>query len=301
MDIYKLFKNNIKQGKVLLDEPMKKHTYFKIGGPVDVMVLPSTIREIQLALKICRDNNIKYHIIGNGTNLLVKDKGIRGVVIKLGENFNKIEVNGTTITSQCGAYLSRISKIALKHSLKGMEGISGIPGSLGGAVAMNAGAYGSEIKDVVSKVKCLDEKGNLKEYTNKQMNFSYRHSRVQDENLLVVEVELKLQRGNYEQIKEYMDELTEKRTSKQPLSMASAGSTFKRPEGDYAARLIDEAGLKGVRYGNAQVSDKHCGFVINLGDATSNDVLYLIKFIQKVVKDKFDIDLHTEVKIIGEE
>ncbi|EOD00422.1 UDP-N-acetylmuramate dehydrogenase [Caldisalinibacter kiritimatiensis] len=300
LNIYKLFNEHIKLGKVLLDEPMKKHTYFKIGGPADVMVLPGNIEEITKAIRICKENNIDYYLVGNGTNLLVTDKGIRGVVIKVEKNLSDIKVEGTKIIAQAGSLLSVVSKAALNHSLTGLEFASGIPGTLGGAIAMNAGAYGPEMKDVVTKVRCIDREGNIKEYTNEEMNFSYRHSRVQEESLLVVEVELQLEKGNYEEIKKYMDELTEKRTTKQPLHLPSAGSTFKRPEGDYASRLIDVAGLKGLRYGDAQVSDKHCGFIVNLGEATSEEVLHLISVVQKTVKDKFGIELEPEVKIIGE-
>jgi len=193
-----------------------------------------------------------------------------------------------------------MEQIALKNSLTGLEGLSGIPGSLGGAVTMNAGAYGFEIKNVVTKVKCIDMNGNLKEYTNEDMNFGYRHSTVQSEKLIVVEVEIELEKGNNEKIKAYMNELTKKRTTKQPLSLPSAGSTFKRPEGDYAGRLIDVSGLRGLKYGGAQVSEKHCGFIVNVDKATSDDVIQLIKVVQKTVNDKFGIKLETEIMIIGE-
>ena len=301
IEIIKLFKDIVKKENILVDEPMKEHTYFKIGGPADILILPHTVDEILKLIKICKEKNINYHIIGNGTNLLVRDKGIRGVVIKIDKNLDKIEVDGNKITAQAGCLLSKIAKIALKNSLTGFEGCSGIPGSLGGAVAMNAGAYGTEIKDVVTKVKCIDNNGKPVEYSNDEMYFSYRHSRVQDEELIVLEAEIELEKGNYDKIKEAMDELTDKRNSKQPITMPSAGSTFKRPEGDYASRLVDVSGLKGVRYGDAQVSDKHCGFVVNTGNATCDEVLNLIKFIQKTIKDKHNIDLEPEVRIIGEE
>ncbi len=298
--MYNIFKGIIENDRILINESMKEHTYFKIGGPVDIMVLPRTNEEICNIIKACNENNTNYYIVGNGTNLLVLDKGIRGVVIKIDENFSKIYIKDEKIIAQAGCLLSKISKQALKHSLTGLEFASGIPGSLGGAIAMNAGAYGPEMRDVITKVKCIDTKGNLLEYSNEEMNFGYRYSRVQEENLLVVEAEIKAEKGSYDKIKAEMDELTEKRTKKQPLNMPSAGSTFKRPKGDYAARLIDVAGLKGVRYGDAQISDKHCGFIINLGNATSDDVLGLIKFVQKTIKDKFDIELKPEVRIIGE-
>lgn len=300
-EMFNIFNKIIEDGKVLLDEPMRNHTYFKIGGPADILIMPGSIKEIKNIINECNTRNIKFHIIGNGTNLLVRDKGIRGVVIKIDDNLSKLELNGNKITAEAGCLLSKVSKLALKNSLTGLEFASGIPGSLGGAIAMNAGAYGPEMKDVITKVKCIDTNGNILEYNNKEMNFGYRHSIVGDKNLIVIEAEMILDNGNYTDIKTYMDELTEKRTTKQPLSMPSAGSTFKRPEGDYASRLIDVAGLRGVRYGDAQVSEKHCGFVVNLGNAKAEEVFNLIKIIQKTVKDKYGVELETEVKIIGEE
>ncbi|WP_026894602.1 UDP-N-acetylmuramate dehydrogenase [Clostridiisalibacter paucivorans] len=298
--VYDTIFKTLGEDRVLSNEPMKRHTYFKIGGPADILVLPKTVDEIIFILDICKENGIDYFIMGNGTNLLVTDKGIRGIVVKIGENFNDIKINGNKIVAQGGSLLSQISKIALNHGLTGMEFASGIPGSIGGAVTMNAGAYGPEMKDIVTKVKCIDSRGRIKTYSNEDMEFGYRYSRVVKDNLIVVEVEMELNKGEYGLIKVQMDDLTKKRTSKQPLNMPSAGSTFKRPEGDYASRLIDAAGLKGVRFGDAQVSDKHCGFVVNCGNATAEDVLRLIKFVQKTIKDKFDIKLEPEIKIIGE-
>jgi len=299
--VYRLFKNIIEKGVVLIDEPMKKHTSFKIGGPVDVFVIPGTIEELANSIKLCKDEGLNYFVMGNGSNLVIRDKGIRGVVIKISEHLSQIKVEGTKIIAEAGALLSAVSKVALKYSLSGLEFASGIPGSLGGAIAMNAGAYGGEMKDVVTKVLCLDTDGNFIEYENKDMRFGYRQSRVQDENLIVVQVEMKLKEGKYEDIKAYMDELTEKRTSKQPLNLPSAGSVFKRPEGHFAGKLIEDAGLKGLRLGDAQVSEKHSGFIVNVGEATSNDVINLIKVVQKTVSDKFGVKLETEVKILGEE
>jgi len=299
--VYRLFKNIIEKGVVLIDEPMKKHTSFKIGGPVDVFVIPGTIEELANSIKLCKDEGLNYFVMGNGSNLVIRDKGIRGVVIKISEHLSQIKVEGTKIIAEAGALLSAVSKVALKYSLSGLEFASGIPGSLGGAIAMNAGAYGGEMKDVVTKVLCLDTDGNFIEYENKDMRFGYRQSRVQDENLIVVQVEMKLKEGKYEDMKAYMDELTEKRTSKQPLNLPSAGSVFKRPEGHFAGKLIEDAGLKGLRLGDAQVSEKHSGFIVNVGEATSNDVINLIKVVQKTVSDKFGVKLETEVKILGEE
>lgn len=300
-EVYKLFKDIIKSGSVLIDEPMKKHTSFKIGGPADIMILPKTIEEVTSVINICRNESIDYFIIGNGSNILVRDKGIRGIVIKLSEYLNKVEVNGDKIIAQSGALLSVVSKFALENSLTGLEFASGIPGSLGGAVAMNAGAYGGEMKDVISNVKCLDKEGNLVEYSNEELNFEYRYSRVQKEELIVLEVEMILSKGNYDDIKSTMNELAYKRNLKQPLHLPSAGSTFKRPKGYYAGKLIEDAGLKGLRMGNAQVSDKHSGFIVNLGNATAEEVINLIRVVQKVVYDKFGVNLEPEVKILGVE
>jgi len=234
-----MLQERIKVGTFLIDEPMKNHTSFKIGGPVPLMIIPGNIDEVSAAIRICNENNLKYIVIGNGSNLLVSDKGIPCVVIKISEYLNKVKVEGNKIVAQAGVLLSRVANIALNNSLTGLEFASGIPGSLGGAVAMNAGAYGPEMKDVVTKIKCIDTTGNMLEFSNEEMNFGYRQSRVQKEDLIAVEIEMQLNAGNYEDIKSYMDELTEKRTSKQPLHLPSAGSTFRRPEGYFAIILIN--------------------------------------------------------------
>ncbi|SDZ21338.1 UDP-N-acetylmuramate dehydrogenase [Proteiniborus ethanoligenes] len=299
--VYRLFKNIIEKGDVLIHEPMSKHTSFKIGGPVDVLVLPGSIEELASSIKLCKSEGLDYFVMGNGSNIIVRDKGIRGIVIKISESLNNIIIEGTKLIAEAGALLSVVSKSALRSSLTGLEFASGIPGSLGGAIAMNAGAYGGEMKDVVTKVKCVDENGNFVEYENSDMEFGYRQSRIQNEKLIVVQVEMKLKEGNYEDIRAYTNELTEKRTSKQPLHLPSAGSTFRRPEGYFAGKLIEDAGLKGLILGGAQVSDKHCGFIVNIGNATADDVINLIRVVQKTVSDKYGVKLETEVKIIGEE
>lgn len=298
--MFKSFKEVIKQGKVLIDEPMKKHTSFKIGGPVDILVVPGNLDEILQAVKVCKSHDVDFRIIGNGSNLLVKDKGIRGIAIKIADNFKNIGVVEDKMTVQAGALLSTISKYALKNSLAGFEFAGGIPGTIGGAVTMNAGAYGGEMKHVVESVKCVDREGEIINLSNQEMNFGYRQSKV-EENLTVLEVELKLEKSNYDDIKSKMDELNKKRTTKQPLSLPSGGSTFKRPEGYYAAKLIEDAGLKGHKCGGAQVSEKHAGFVVNVAEATAEDVLNLISLVQSTVLEKFSIELETEVKIIGED
>ncbi|WP_406241790.1 UDP-N-acetylmuramate dehydrogenase [Tissierella carlieri] len=299
-EMQKMFENK-SFGKILLDEPMRNHTTFKIGGPADVMVIPSNEEELIEAIKFSRENNIDFLIMGNGSNLLVRDGGIRGVVIKVNEGFNKIKVDETRVYCQAGALLSTTSKVALKHSLKNFEFASGIPGTIGGAITMNAGAYGGEMKDVVTTVRALDKNNEIREYTNEEMNFRYRNSRVWDEGLIVLEVELSLETGEYLAIEETMKDLTYKRTSKQPLELPSGGSTFKRPEGYFAGKLIEDAGLRGLRHGGAQVSEKHCGFVVNVDNATCKDVLQLISVIQKVVRDKFNVELEREIKLLGED
>ncbi|WP_374041662.1 UDP-N-acetylmuramate dehydrogenase [uncultured Tissierella sp.] len=299
-EMQKMFENK-SFGKILLDEPMRNHTTFKIGGPADVMIIPSNEEELIEAIKFSRENNIDFLIMGNGSNLLVRDGGIRGVVIKINEGFNKITVDGTTIYCQAGALLSTTSKVALKHSLKSFEFASGIPGTIGGAITMNAGAYGGEMKDVVTTVRALDKNNEIREYTNEEMNFRYRNSRVWDEGLIILGVELGLETGEYSAIEEIMKDLTYKRTSKQPLELPSGGSTFKRPEGYFAGKLIEDAGLRGLRHGGAQVSEKHCGFVVNIDNATCKDVLQLISVIQKVVRDKFNVELEREIKLLGED
>lgn len=299
-EIKKMFENKL-FGKILFDEMMKNHTTFKIGGPADVMIIPSNEEELIESIKFCRENNIDFLIMGNGSNLLIRDGGIRGAVIKINEGFNEITVNGTTIYCQAGALLSTISKVALKHSLKNFEFASGIPGTMGGAITMNAGAYGGEMKDVVTKVRVLDKNSEIREYTNEEMNFRYRNSRVGDDGLIVLGVELSLEEGDYSTIEEIMKDLTYKRTSKQPLELPSGGSTFKRPEGYFAGKLIEDAGLRGLRHGGAGVSEKHCGFVVNVDNATCKEVLHLISVIQKVIRDRFNVELETEIKLLGED
>ena len=297
---YKDIFSNVDVGEVLFDEPMKNHTTFKIGGPCDVLVMPNTIEQILNVLTLVKENNLAYMIIGNGSNLLVSDEGIRKVIVKLHKNFSKITLDGNKITSQAGATLKEIADFALENKLSCFEFASGIPGDLGGAVTMNAGAYGGEMKDVLESVKVIDKDLNVIDIDAKDMNLRYRNSRVQDEGLIVLEAVINLSEGDYDKIKEYQDELTFKRESKQPLEYPSAGSTFKRPEGYYAGKLIDDCGLRGYRYKDAMVSEKHCGFVINAGDANCEQVLYVINHVKEVVFEKFGVNLEPEVRIIEE-
>ena len=298
--LQEIFKKD-KFKNILLNEPMKNHTSFKIGGPVDLMIIAENEEELIDAIKISRENKIDFLIMGNGSNLLIKDGGIRGIVIKVNEGFNKIKLDNNKLYCEAGALLSRVSKKALKHSLKGMEFASGIPGTIGGAITMNAGAYGGEMKDIITKVRVINSNNEIVEYTNEEMNFRYRNSRVGDEDLIVLGVEIELTPGDFDEIEETMKDLTNKRTSKQPLEFPSGGSTFKRPEGYFAGKLIEDSGLKGLRHGGAQVSEKHSGFVINVDNANCKDVLELISVIQKVVRDMFNVELEREIKLLGED
>lgn len=288
------------QNNVFINEPMSKHTTFKIGGPADYFVTPDSVDGIKAAIDIARENNINYYIIGNGSNLLVQDKGYRGIIIQIFKNFSKITVENNVITCLGGALLSAVSKEALNHSLTGMEFASGIPGTIGGAVCMNAGAYGGEMKQIVAKSLVLKD-GEIFEISNEESDFGYRHSRIMDEGMIVLEVTIRLEKGIQTEIKEQMAEYTRQRTTKQPLEYPSAGSTFKRPAGYFAGKLIDDCGLRGYTVGGAQVSEKHCGFVINKNNATANDVLTLMQNVNSTVMSKFGVPLEPEVRIIGEE
>lgn len=299
MNIYKKVFDGKKLGEILYYEPMKNHTTFKIGGSCDVMIFPKTEEQILNALKLIKQNDLAYRIIGNGSNLLISDDGLREVVIKLHDNFNDMKITGDILKAQSGALLSAVSKLAINNSYAGFEAVSGIPGDIGGAITMNAGAYGTEMKDIVHRVKVIDSDLNVKYYNCNQMDFSYRHSRVQDEKLIVLEVEFLLKKGDQEEILRNYHDYTERRTSKQPLELPSCGSVFKRPEGHFAGQLIDEAGLRGYRYNDAMVSEKHCGFIVNVGDAKCSDVVAVIEHVQKVVYEKFNVKLEPEVRIIG--
>lgn len=285
--------------RVFENEPMKKHTTFRIGGNADIFVSVKSEEEFVNVSRLCEKYHTPMYVIGNGSNLLVKDKGIRGIVVQLYKDFSDIEVTGCTLKVQSGALMSTLGNIALKNSLTGFEFASGIPGTIGGGICMNAGAYGGELKDVVTKVKVFD-RGEIKILNNNMCGFSYRTSNIQKHGIIVLEAEINLEKGDPLKIKEKMDELRLKRTEKQPLEYPSAGSTFKRPEGYFAAKLIDDSGLRGYAIGDAQVSTKHCGFVINKGNATAAQVIELMEHIKTVVMDKFGVELEKEVRIIGE-
>lgn len=279
------------------DHPLAEYTTFKIGGPADYYVTPETEDQILGLISFALKEGVNYFILGKGSNILIPDYGFRGIVINLSEKFNKIEAREDMIFAQSGANLSDISKLALEKSLTGLEFAIGIPGSFGGAIFMNAGAYGGEMSSIVSEVNVIRD-GKIVTITKEEMEFSYRKSTFQYKKDIILSGWLGLKQGSYYQIKAEMDDLTKKREDKQPLEHPSAGSVFKRPEGYYAGKLIQDSGLKGATVGKAQVSEKHCGFIINTGGATAEDVKGLVKKIQETVKTKFGVDLEREIKYL---
>ena len=299
--IYKELLNILDEENIKVDEPMKKHISFKVGGPADFLVKPKTEEELRNVVEFAKKENVPFIVIGNGSNLLVKDGGIRGIVIELSDNFNNYEIDGNIIKAQSGALLAIIGRNAMKNSLTGFEFAAGIRGTLGGALAMNAGAYGGEMKQVVKTVRLMDRDGNIFELSNEEMKFEYRRSLLTTKDYIVLSAVIELQPGNVEEIKEIMADYSNRRSTKQPLNFPSAGSTFKRPEGHFAAKLIDDCGLRGLNLRGAQVSDKHCGFVINSGGAAAKDILDLMFIVKSTVNAKFGIMLEEEVKILGED
>lgn len=299
-EIIKCFNDLLGEEKVRISEPMNRHTTFRIGGPADYFLLPSTAEEVKKILEICKEKELPYFILGNGSNLLVSDEGYCGVIIQLYRNYGGITVEGTNIRAGAGALLSQIASAAKNASLTGFEFAGGIPGTLGGAVVMNAGAYGGEMKDVLKEVTVMTEQGEIMTIPAEKLEMGYRTSLVKKAGYLVLEAVISLKAGDVEEIKAIMKDLTEKRVSKQPLEYPSAGSTFKRPEGYFAGKLIMDAGLRGYQVGGAQVSEKHCGFVINKGNATAADVCGLMKDVQKKVQEQFGVTLEPEVKFLGE-
>jgi UDP-N-acetylmuramate dehydrogenase len=296
-----LIKKNNTSCDILFDEPMKKHTSFRVGGPVDVFVLPHDTKSLVNIIRICRNYGIPLFIMGNGTNLLVRDKGIRGVVVKTSENLKGYDIKDNIIKADAGMLLSTLSNIAMRKGLKGLEFTSGIPGTLGGAVAMNAGAYGGEIRNVVITSYCVDRNGEEIVLRGNMHEYGYRTSIILKEEYIVLNSEIMLEKGDTGQIKDKMDDLNKKRRKKQPLTQPSAGSTFKRPKGYYAGTLIEDCGLKGFRIGGAKVSEKHCGFIVNDKNASADDIINVISYIRNEVQKKYGVELEPEVKIIGEE
>lgn len=295
--LYEIFDKN----QVLVNEPMSNHTSFKIGGAAKYLVVPNQIPQISDTIALCKLHNQPYLVMGNGSNILVDDSGIDALVIKISEAMGHVEIIEDMLIAEAGVLLSKLSKMVMRASLQGFEFASGIPGTLGGAIFMNAGAYGGEMKDVVKWVEVLTDSGEIQKISSDSLAFGYRTSIVKENNWIVLRVCIQLQHGNFEIINEITNELTKKRVSKQPLELPSAGSTFKRPPGHFAGQLIEEAGLRGLRHGDAQVSEKHCGFVVNLGNATCRQVFDLISVVQKVVRDTFGIELEREVRIFGKE
>lgn len=298
MDILSELKNITDEKNILINEPLKNHTTFKIGGNADFIVMPQNKSEAVELMRFVIKKSVPYFILGNGSNLLVSDNGFRGVVVKTFGCLNKITTDGNTVVVEAGVLLSGLSSVLTEKSLSGFEEMSGIPGTFGGAVYMNAGAYGREIKDVLYDVTFIDGNGNLKTLKTEELNLGYRKSIFSENGGFVLEGTLKLQHGNKEQIKAKVKEITKLRTEKQPLNYPSAGSTFKRPEGHFAGKLIEDCGLKGYSVGGAKISEKHAGFVINYDNATYEDVINLIDDVKRTVKDRFGVNLESEVKIL---
>ena len=295
-----IIKPIISSDRLLVNEPLSKHTTFCIGGPADYLIQPRSTDEVAVVLRAAKQSGIALTILGNGSNVLVLDKGIRGVVIKFDEHMSYIRHDKQTIMAGAGAVLADVAKYACEIEMTGLEFAIGIPGSVGGAVYMNAGAYEGELSSVVAAVTAVCPNGTIVRFLKNDIQFGYRHSVFQENGCVICEIEFDLCQGNKDDIQRKMTDLTIKREHKQPLEMPSAGSTFKRPPGHFAGTLIEQAGLKGLQIGGAQVSTKHAGFIVNAGGATACDVLALIKEVQRQVYDKFGVHLHPEVRIIGE-
>ena len=291
-----IFGNN----RVLFDEPMRQHTTFRIGGPADVFAMPENYEQIREVLRLCKEEKLPFFVLGNGSNLLVSDSGYRGVIIQMDRNMEEIRLDGEEIHACAGALLSSVAVAARNASLTGFEFAGGIPGTIGGAAVMNAGAYGGELKDVLKEVTVMTREGEILTIPADKLEMGYRTSIIKTAGYLVLEAVISLKKGDEEKIRAVMKELSERRTEKQPLDYPSAGSTFKRPEGYFAGKLIMDSGLRGYRAGGAQVSEKHCGFVINAGGATAEDVRSLMDHVIRVVREKYGVTLEPEVKFLGD-
>ena len=298
--IYEYIEKIIPKERMLFEEPMSRHTTFKIGGEAECMLLIEQEEELIKLIPYLNQIEQNYFILGNGSNLLVGDKGYRGIIIKLGEGMNRITVEENCIHAQAGALLSQVAAAARDAGLSGLEFAAGIPGTVGGGVVMNAGAYDSEMQQITESVKVMDKEGKILILDNDTMEFGYRSSIIKNRPFIVLEVILRMKPGAKEEIQKTMDELMEKRRSKQPLNYPSAGSTFKRPEGYFAGKLIMDAGMRGYRIGGAQVADKHCGFVVNMGNASAADVKEVIEEVQERVKERFHVSLEPEVIFLGD-
>ena len=297
--LFEFLESRLPEECIKRNEPMGLHTTFRVGGNADFFLEISSPKELADIIKYLKQTEHSYFILGNGSNLLVGDKGYNGVILHLGERFSGITVENETITVQAGALLSTVAKTAAKHGLAGMEFASGIPGTIGGAVVMNAGAYDGEMKQIITMVTVMTDQGEILELDNETMEFGYRTSIIKNRPFIVLSARLDLKKGNIEEIQEKMDDFGNRRRSKQPLEYPSAGSTFKRPEGYFAGKLIMDAGFRGYRIGGAQVSEKHCGFIINVGNATAADISELMDEVIEKVSDKFDVTLEPEIIRIG--
>jgi len=284
---------------IYLQEPMSKHSTFRVGGPADCLVALENEEQLRKLHHYVHLAGIPFFVLGNGSNILVSDKGYKGIILQVGDRMNQVRVEGNRVIAQAGAKLSQVARVAMEHGLTGLEFASGIPGTVGGGVVMNAGAYGGEMKQVVELVKVVNRDGEIMELYNSAMEFGYRYSIIRNQPFVVTQVSFLLQEGDKAQIKATMDDLAARRREKQPLEYPSAGSTFKRPEGYFAGELIMKAGLRGFRMGGAMVSEKHCGFVINAGNATAEDVMNVIREVQRQVKEQFHVNLEPEVVFLG--
>lgn len=298
--LYKQMCDIVSSEQIKRNEPMKEHTTFRVGGNADYYIIPDEIKQISELVKLCKKSKLDYYILGRGSNLLVSDKGYQGVIIQLLDNLSQIEVKGDYVKAQAGALLYDVAEVAACKNLTGLEFASGIPGTIGGAVVMNAGAYDGEIKNVIDGVSVMTEDGTILELNNEELQFGYRRSAIIENDYIVLDATMRLSKGKEKEIREKMDDLQIRRESKQPLEYPSAGSTFKRPQGYFAGKLIMDAGLCGYKIGDAQVSTKHCGFVINNGNASASEILQLISHIQNEVKWKFGVELVAEVKLLGD-
>lgn len=298
--IYERLIDIVSEDNVVCNKPLKNHTYTKLGGDADYFVTPVTYEQVREVVQFSNVENIPFMLLGNGSNLIIKDGGIRGIVMYLGK-LNRIAVDGTKVIAESGALIAEVSRKALGSHLTGLEFACGIPGSVGGALFMNAGAYGGEIKDVLLRATVVDRDGNIKVIEAKDLDLSYRTSNISQNGYIVLDAEFGLEEGEYESIKAVMDDLAYKRESKQPLEYPTCGSVFKRPPGYFAGKLIQDSGLQGKQIGGAQVSLKHAGFIINKEDASANEYIALIEHVQKVVKEKFGVELEREVRIIGDD
>lgn len=297
---YNLIENIIDKSKIKYNESMKNHTTMKVGGNCDIMVFPETIEDIKNILKVVKKENLEYYVIGNGSNVIVPDDGIHALVIKIASKFSNIEIKDNKIKVLSGCSMPKVAYVAKENSLKGFEFACGIPGTIGGGIRMNAGAYGSEIANILEDVTYINEDGEIKTISKDKINFSYRHSIfAENKHLIIISATFNLEYGSKNEIENIMKTNMDLRKSKQPLEYPNSGSIFRRPDGYFVGKLVDDSGLRGYTIGGAQVSEKHTGFIVNKNNATYNDVVDLIHYIQKVVYEKFNVKLQTEVEVLG--